>query len=298
MKKRFSLLAGVALAGALTLGSVIPANAYSAPNADVQKIFEDTNNARASNGLKPLVLNEQMTKVAQDWSATQAREGRMYHNPNYSTQIPGGWSRAAENVAYGYAVNSVVNGWMNSPGHKANILGDHTSIGIGVAKDANGRNYYTQVFGKYANVTPPTPQPPTPQPSGNLTTGDFSVQSHVQNIGWMNGGGTTGKSLRLEAMKVTQVKDKKVCLAAHVQNIGWQGKQCTNGKGSAITVGTTGKALRLEALTISSPDGGVSAEAHVQNIGWQGKRTAAKGADVTVGTSGQALRLEAVNLFQ
>lgn len=297
MKKRFSLLAAVALAGALTLGSVIPANAYSAPNADVQKIFEDTNSARVTNGLKPLVLNEQMTKVAQDWSATQAREGRMYHNPNYSSQIPGGWTRAAENVAYGYSVDSVTNGWMNSPGHRANILGDYNSIGIGVAKDANGRNYYTQNFAKYANVTQPTPTP-TPQPSGNLTAGDISVQSHVQNIGWMNGEGTTGRSLRLEALKLTQVNDKRICAAAHVQNIGWQGKQCTSGKGSSITVGTTGKALRLEALTVSSPDGGVSAEAHVQNIGWQGKRTAAKGADVTVGTSGQSLRLEAVRLLQ
>lgn len=298
MKKRFSLIAGVALAGALTLGSVIPANAYDAPNGDVQRIFNDTNAARTTNGLKPLVLDQAITTVAQNWSATQARENRMYHNPNYSKQIPAGWTRAAENVAYGYSVESVVNGWMNSPGHKANILGDYTSIGIGLAKDANGRIYYTQVFGKYANVTPPTPTPPTTQPSGNLTAGDVSVQSHVQNIGWMNGGGTTGKSLRLEAMKLTQVNDKRICAAAHVQSIGWQNKQCTSGKGSSITVGTTGKALRLEALTVSSPDGGVSAEAHVQSIGWQGKRTAAKGADVTVGTSGQALRLEAVNLFQ
>ena len=186
---------------------------------------------------------------------------------------------------------------MNSPGHRANILGDYNSIGIGVAKDANGRNYYTQNFAKYANVTQPTPTP-TPQPSGNLTAGDISVQSHVQNIGWMNGEGTTGRSLRLEAMKLTQVNDKRICATAHVQNIGWQGKQCTNGKDSSITVGTTGKALRLEALTISSPDGGVSAEAHVQNIGWQGKRIAPKGADVTVGTSGQSLRLEAVRLLQ
>jgi uncharacterized protein YkwD len=159
MKKSFSLLAGVALAGVLTLGSVIPANAYTAPNGDIQRIFEDTNNARAANGLKPLVLNEQMTKVAQDWSGVQARENRMYHNPNYSTQISGGWSRAAENVAYGYAVNGVVNGWMNSPGHKANILGDHTSIGIGVAKDANGRNYYTQVFCEICQCDSAYPDP-------------------------------------------------------------------------------------------------------------------------------------------
>jgi hypothetical protein len=141
----------------LMLVGTVPAFAYAAPNSDIQRIFDDTNAARASNGLPALVLNEQMTSVAQNWSQQQASAGSMSHNPNYSTQIPGGWSGAAENVAYGYAVGDVTNGWMNSPGHKANILGDYNSIGIGVQ---NG--YYTQVFAKYANVSQPAPEQPTP----------------------------------------------------------------------------------------------------------------------------------------
>lgn len=150
------LAVGATLTLLLVGGS--PAFAYAAPNGDVQRILEDTNAARASNGLPALVLNEQMTSVAQNWSQQQASEGKMYHNPDYSTQITGGWSGAAENVAYGYAVGDVTAGWMNSEGHRKNILGDYNSIGIGV-KDG----YYTQVFAKYPNVGAPTQPTPTPE---------------------------------------------------------------------------------------------------------------------------------------
>ena len=56
----------------------------------------------------------------------------------------------AENVASGQrSAKEVVEGWMNSEGHRANILqGNYTEIGIGVAKAANGALYYTQVFAK------------------------------------------------------------------------------------------------------------------------------------------------------
>lgn len=161
------LAVGTTLAFLLVGGA--PAFAYSVPNGDVQRILEDTNAARASNGLPALVLNEQMTSVAQNWSQQQASEGKMYHNPNYSTQITGGWSGAAENVAYGYAVSDVTTGWMNSEGHRKNILGDYNAIGIGV-KDG----YYTQVFAKYPNSTAPTqpapaPEQPKPQPQPEVS---------------------------------------------------------------------------------------------------------------------------------
>jgi hypothetical protein len=159
MKKLIKTLLTVGATLSLLLVGTAPAFAYSAPNSDVQRILDDTNAARASNGLPALVLNEQMTSVAQNWSQQQASAGSMSHNPSYSTQIPGGWSAAAENVAYGYAANDVTNGWMNSDGHRKNILGDFNSVGIGI-KDG----YYTQVFAKYPNTPPPAPTQPTPDP--------------------------------------------------------------------------------------------------------------------------------------
>jgi uncharacterized protein YkwD len=54
---------------------------------------------------------------------------------------------AAENVASGdMSAKEVVDGWLNSPGHKRNIEGDFTLTGIGVAKNNKGVIYYTQIF--------------------------------------------------------------------------------------------------------------------------------------------------------
>ena len=54
---------------------------------------------------------------------------------------------AGENVAAGYpSAKSVMNGWLNSSGHKANIEGNFTHIGIAAIKDTQGRYYFTQLF--------------------------------------------------------------------------------------------------------------------------------------------------------
>lgn len=59
-----------------------------------------------------------------------------------------GWiSASAENVAYGQlSAREVVNGWLNSPGHKRNIEGDYRFTGIGVYKDRKGITFFTQIF--------------------------------------------------------------------------------------------------------------------------------------------------------
>jgi uncharacterized protein YkwD len=60
------------------------------------------------------------------------------------------WQAYAENVAYGQASPaSALDAWMHSSGHRANILNASlTELGTGYARDANGRPYYVQVFGR------------------------------------------------------------------------------------------------------------------------------------------------------
>jgi uncharacterized protein YkwD len=60
------------------------------------------------------------------------------------------FSSAGENIAYGQRTAAeVMNTWMNSAGHKANILSQtYTTIGVGVAKTAGGTLYWTQEFMK------------------------------------------------------------------------------------------------------------------------------------------------------
>ncbi len=127
---------------------------------------------------------------------------------------------------------------------------------------------------------------------------DFEVSTHVQSIGWTSNPGTTGRGLRLEAIKVTQLQGKVICLRAHVAEIGWQAKQCTNGKGTSIVVGTTGRGLAIQAVDVSRPSNsyGVAVRAHIQNIGDQNISVSRGVGGFTVGTTGRGLQMELFSL--
>jgi uncharacterized protein YkwD len=173
-----ALSASLLTSGAVMTSEILTTTpAYAAisdtdQQAAVNKILNDTNAARAENNLPPLKLSAGVSVVAQKWSEKMGESGSMTHNPEYFNQMPSGWYGAAENVAYGYTVNNVVPAWMNSEGHRRNILGNYNFIGIGYYVDANGRAWYTQNFGYYPNGIPsettptPTPTPePTPEPT-------------------------------------------------------------------------------------------------------------------------------------
>lgn len=156
-----------ALALALTVSLVSPAHAAeislspctaSSLTEATARILSDTNAARRSAGLSAYIPDQQMDTVAQNWSQQQASVGKMSHNPNFSTQIAAGWKGVAENVAAGYTVAAVTPAWLNSAGHRANILrASYTHIGLGVACGARGL-YFTQVFAQYP-LTRTTPAP-------------------------------------------------------------------------------------------------------------------------------------------
>jgi hypothetical protein len=159
----------VALLGLLLglLLAVAPASAASA--FDEGTIHSLVNRDRAANGLGPLTLNASLSQVALGWANQLAANGTLSHNPNYSTQIPGGWTRAAENVAQGYPNGAAVHqGWMNSPGHRTNILGDFTDIGIAHISGGD-TTWSVEVFAKYGSSVPapapPPPPPPAPAPA-------------------------------------------------------------------------------------------------------------------------------------
>lgn len=120
-----------------------------------QEILDRTNAERKAAGLDPLVPDEKLFKSAREHAANMAKQKTMSHT--LDEKGPGerladvgydhfGW---AENVASGQrSAEELVKSWMESPGHKANILSDNTQIGIGAATDADGTPYYVQVFAK------------------------------------------------------------------------------------------------------------------------------------------------------
>ena len=136
----------------------------SASASDADSIANLVNQARANAGLPGLIHNPAMDSVAVNWANQMSASNHMGHNPNYSSQIPSGWTRVGENVAMGQPTPSAMHAaWMNSPGHRANILGDFTDIGIAFVT-VNGTTWGVEDFGKYAGHTRSPAPAPAPAP--------------------------------------------------------------------------------------------------------------------------------------
>ena len=122
-----------------------------------QDIFNLVNKERREKGLQPVVQNDVLTEVARRKSQHMANLGYFSHTaPDGTTTqdwLTGkGYSLNAwgENIADFQAnatAEEIMRGWMNSPGHRANILANNFSLlGVGVYQ-GNGRTFATQVFG-------------------------------------------------------------------------------------------------------------------------------------------------------
>ena len=133
-----------------------PAAAPAAPAAaPVQQVVDLTNAARARAGLSAVRVDQRLVNAAQAHSADQAARDALSHAGGDGSDLASRVARqgyaygtVAENVAAGYRdAASVVDGWMGSAGHQANILnGSVTHVGVGVAYAADGTAYWTQVL--------------------------------------------------------------------------------------------------------------------------------------------------------
>ena len=117
-----------------------------------RKVAELTNKERVANGLAPLTFDSSLSNVARIKSNDMFKNNYFSHtSPTYGSpfdmmrQYGITYYSAAENIAMGQRTpEQVVQGWMNSPGHKANILnGRLTHIGVGLSDDDF---YWTQMF--------------------------------------------------------------------------------------------------------------------------------------------------------
>ncbi|MEL0627849.1 CAP domain-containing protein [Salinibacterium amurskyense] len=143
-----------ALLLAIFLVPVAAAAPASAAEADT--IHGLVNQARWDNGQQGLIRNADMDAVALAWAKKMAASSTMSHNPDYSTQIPAGWRSAGENVAQGYrTAQAMHDGWMASQGHRENILGAFTDIGIAFYS-SGGTTWGVQVFATYPGHTGPS----------------------------------------------------------------------------------------------------------------------------------------------
>ena len=152
-----------AAALAATLMLVLTAFATGAINAspaDASTSIEETftrklNAARADAGLGELRTRKHLVRVARAWARTMAYQARLYHNPELTSDVDN-WRWVGENVGYGPDALTVHVAFMDSPGHRANILDrDYTEVGIGAVVN-NGRVWVAEVFRRPLRVTTST----------------------------------------------------------------------------------------------------------------------------------------------
>lgn len=134
----------------------VPPTPQPAPGETNAKLVEAHNKAREAQGLAPLVQSPALTKAAQIHSDDMARTGRMSHTGSDGSspfqrmeQAGYRYGYAGENVAAGQAdVSAVMQAWMNSSGHRSNILSrNYKDLGVAVAYGRNGQPYWTATFG-------------------------------------------------------------------------------------------------------------------------------------------------------
>lgn len=152
----------------------------------------------------------------------------------------------------------------------------------------------------------------------------ITYEGHIQRIGWQNPvivtsdqsninnvseAGTVGKSLKMEALKLTGINlptGATITYQAHVQGIGWQSPVTITGNKdikSVTQIGTVGKSLRMEAIKITlngMPGYCIQYKVQGQHYGWQEPITVTNGTNINAakqaGSIGQSLRMEAIKI--
>lgn len=118
------------------------------------------NRERANLSLTPLALDPKLQLVAQEHANQMALVGVMAHDGIGDGKLAdrlqaSGYraNRAGENVAWNQRdVPAVMTAWLNSPGHRANIMGGYRDVGLALARGVKGDPYWCSVFGFPTNV--------------------------------------------------------------------------------------------------------------------------------------------------
>lgn len=132
-----------------------PTQAPSTQNTMEQEVLALVNKVRQENGLNAVTWAEDVAKVARAHSGDMINRGFFSHtNPDGLSPFDRlknngiSYRTAGENIAYGQKTpEAVMDAWMNSSGHRANILNKNVKeMGVGAVKNSNGTVYWTQMF--------------------------------------------------------------------------------------------------------------------------------------------------------
>ncbi len=130
---------------------------------EIEKLVEAHNTIRDENELPPLTINPMLNAAARVHSLDMASHNLMAHEGSDGStpseriaRQKYKYQKVAENVAQGYqTIDAVMEGWMNSPHHRENILGEYKEIGAARVESEDGTPYWTVEFATAWRVLDP-----------------------------------------------------------------------------------------------------------------------------------------------
>lgn len=145
---------GAGTTGAGTTGGGTAAAGSGVMSSDESRILQLVNAERAKTGAKPLGSNADCITLARMKSQDMVDKDYFSHqSPTYGSPFDMlksndvSYMYAGENIAMNQNADAAFKAWMNSEGHKKNILNPNfTELGVGIAPKGNGSNIYTQLF--------------------------------------------------------------------------------------------------------------------------------------------------------
>lgn len=147
------------VASMATMGLGLAAGADSATESE---FLAKINAERSANGLGALSMDGGLQAHARNHTQDMMDANQIFHSTSAELQAAAGsgWSKLGENVGRGGSVSSLHQAFMNSSGHRANILGDYNYAGIGTGTK-DGVLYVTVVFMKKGSTQSTTTTAPT-----------------------------------------------------------------------------------------------------------------------------------------
>ncbi|MBE5933301.1 MAG: hypothetical protein E7263_07760 [Lachnospiraceae bacterium] len=252
------------------------------------EILSIVNQKRAAAGLPALTMDRDLLEAAM-FRSVEISECWNHVRPNGLTCFSICSKANGENIAYGYRdAAHVMEGWMNSEGHRENILGaGYKSIGIGVVI-IGGRKYYAQLF-SWDSATALSSVPDNQAVNVNIPmTADSPTVFPSVQYDKVLPTYTDGETV----FPKTDITTKYV---THIQSYGWS-HECKDGiwDVNGQISGSLGLSKRMEAIKIDvsgNENLGIRYKTHVQSYGWENGWSAGGN---TSGTMGKGKRLEAI----
>lgn len=258
------------------------------------EILNILNQERNAAGLPSLTMDKDLMEAAM-FRGVETSESFSHTRPNGQRCFTICSKAYGENIAYGHRnASHVMEAWMNSEGHRNNILGErYTTVGIG-AVVIDGTKYYVQLFG-LRNLTEVSSKP--------------ANQTVAVNVPMSSDATTVFPSISYGSNKVVFPEytdtetifpdtDVTVSYRTHIQSFGWSGTagDVSDWQSNGEISGTIDLDRRMESVEIKvsgNADLGVTYRTHVQTYGW----SLGWSSDGQLsGTTGQSKRVEAIQI--